>query len=58
MEFFEDDILLIEARYKQDEVLFDCCKLGKNNTAAGINKSIKNNALEQLGASWLTLTWF
>lgn len=55
MEFFEDDILLIEVRYKQDEVLFDC---GKNNTAAGINKSIKNNALEQLGASWLTLTWF
>lgn len=55
MEFFEDDILLIEARYKQDEVLLDC---GKNNTAADINKSIKNNALEKLGASWLTLTWF
>ena len=46
MEFFEDDTLLMQARYKKDEVLLDICKVGKNNSSAGGNKSMTNQALE------------
>ena len=32
--------------YKQDEVLLDSRKVGKNNTAAGVKEFVKNHARE------------